>query len=42
MEVRFGPPVSVGELAQGLPPDLPKGERYRLLTERLMERIDAV
>ncbi|RLE30564.1 hypothetical protein DRJ54_02430 [Candidatus Acetothermia bacterium] len=42
MEVRFGPPVSVGELAQGLPPDLPRGERYRLLTERLMERIDAV
>lgn len=42
VEVRFGRPVSVEELAQGLPPDLPRTERYRRLVERLMERIDAV
>ncbi|HIE47857.1 TPA: 1-acyl-sn-glycerol-3-phosphate acyltransferase [Candidatus Bipolaricaulota bacterium] len=42
MEVRFGTPFPVEELSQGLPSDLPKPERYRLLAERLMERIDSV
>lgn len=42
VEVRIGRPFTVDELAQDLPPELPRGERYRLLVERLMERIDAV
>jgi hypothetical protein len=32
----------VEELALGLAPGLSRPERYRILTERLMERIDAV
>jgi 1-acyl-sn-glycerol-3-phosphate acyltransferase len=39
VEVRIGPPFTVEELAEGLPQDLPKSERYRLLSQRLMERI---
>jgi len=39
VEVRIGEPFTVEDLAQGLPPDLPKSERYRLLSQRLMERI---
>ena len=42
IEVRFGTPFSVEELSQGLPTGLPKAERYRLMAERLMERIDSV
>ncbi len=42
IEVRFGKPFSVEELGEGLPSDLHKGERYKLLAERLMERIDSV
>jgi 1-acyl-sn-glycerol-3-phosphate acyltransferase len=41
LEVRFGPPVTVAELSQGLPPNLSRGERYRILVNRLMEHIDA-
>jgi len=41
VEVRFGRPFSVEELAQGLPEDIPRKERHQLLAERLMERIDA-
>ena len=40
VEVRFGRPFSVEELAKGLPEGMPRKERYRLLAERLMERID--
>jgi 1-acyl-sn-glycerol-3-phosphate acyltransferase len=39
VEVRIGPPFTVEELAEGLPQGLPKSERYRLLSQRLMERI---
>jgi len=41
IEVRIGAPVTVAELGRGLPPDLSRSERYRLLTERLMELIRA-
>ncbi|KUK27056.1 MAG: 1-acyl-sn-glycerol-3-phosphate acyltransferase [Acetothermia bacterium 64_32] len=40
VEVRFGRPLTVEELAQGLPPDISRKERYRILSQRLMERID--
>jgi hypothetical protein len=39
VEVRIGEPCTVEDLSHGLSPDLPKGERYRLLSQRLMERI---
>ncbi|MGQ9700807.1 MAG: lysophospholipid acyltransferase family protein [Candidatus Bipolaricaulaceae bacterium] len=39
VEVRIGPPFTVGELGADLPPALPKAERYRLLSQRLMDRI---
>ncbi len=39
--VYIGKPFPVEELAAGLPSDLRKPERYRLMAERLMERIDA-
>lgn len=39
VEVRIGPAFTVAELSQGLPPNLPRAERYRLLSQRLMERI---
>lgn len=39
VEVRIGAPFTVEELARDLPPDLPKAERYRLLSQRLMDRI---
>lgn len=39
VEVRIGPPFTVEDLAQDLSPDLPRSERYRLLAQRLMERI---
>ncbi len=39
VEVRIGQPFTVEDLSQGLSPDLPKSERYRLLSQRLMERI---
>jgi 1-acyl-sn-glycerol-3-phosphate acyltransferase len=42
VEVRIGTPLMVEELALGLAPGLSRPERYRILTERLMERIDAV
>ncbi|MGC9530082.1 MAG: lysophospholipid acyltransferase family protein [Candidatus Bipolaricaulaceae bacterium] len=41
VEVRFGPPVTVAELAATLPPELPRLERYQRLTDKLMERVDA-
>jgi 1-acyl-sn-glycerol-3-phosphate acyltransferase len=42
VEVRFGRPITVEELSQDLPPGTDKRERYRILTERLMEIIDSV
>ncbi len=39
VEVRIGPPFRVEELAADLPADLPKAERYHLLSQRLMERV---
>lgn len=39
VEVRVGRPFTVEELAAGLPADLPKSERYRILSQRLMERV---
>ncbi|MCS7239699.1 MAG: 1-acyl-sn-glycerol-3-phosphate acyltransferase [Candidatus Bipolaricaulota bacterium] len=39
VEVRIGQPFTVEDLAQGLPQDLPKPERYRVLSQRLMERL---
>lgn len=42
VEVRIGTPFVVEELALGLAPSLSRPERYRILTEQLMERIDAV
>lgn len=39
VEVRIGSPFTVAELAADLPPDLPKAERYRILSQRLMERL---
>ncbi len=39
VEVRIGSPFTVEELARDLPPELPKSERYRLLAQRLMDRI---
>lgn len=41
VEVHFGRPFSVEELAKDLPEELPRKERYQLLAARLMERIDA-
>lgn len=41
VEVRIGAPVAVAELARDLPPDLPRSERHRLLTQRLMDLIQA-
>jgi 1-acyl-sn-glycerol-3-phosphate acyltransferase len=41
LEVRIGPPVTVAELGRDLPPSLPRSDRDRLLTQRLMERIQA-
>lgn len=40
ISVYIGKPFPVEELAASLPPDLKKPERYRLMAERLMERID--
>lgn len=39
VEVRIGPPFTVAELGADLSPALPKAERYRLLSQRLMDRI---
>jgi len=41
VEVRIGPPIAVDELARDLPPDLPRSDRHRLLSQRLMEHIQA-
>ncbi|HEU67774.1 MAG TPA: 1-acyl-sn-glycerol-3-phosphate acyltransferase [Candidatus Acetothermia bacterium] len=41
IEVRIGPPVTVGELGRDLPPSLPRSDRHYLLTSRLMELIQA-
>jgi len=39
VEVRIGEPFTVADLAGDLPPDLPRPERYRLLAQRLMDRV---
>lgn len=39
VEVLIGSPFTVGELGADLPPELPKAERYRFLSQRLMDRI---
>lgn len=39
VEVRIGAPFTVADLAGDLPPDLPRPERYRLLAQRLMDRV---
>lgn len=41
IEVRIGPPVTVGELGRDLPAALPRSDRHRLLTQRLMELVEA-
>ncbi|GAB4309936.1 MAG: lysophospholipid acyltransferase family protein [Candidatus Bipolaricaulota bacterium] len=41
IEVRIGPPVTVDELGRDLPPALPRSDRHRLLTERLMGLIQS-
>lgn len=39
VEVRIGEPFTVADLAGDLPSDLPRPERYRLLAQRLMDRV---
>ncbi|MEN3010880.1 MAG: lysophospholipid acyltransferase family protein [Candidatus Bipolaricaulaceae bacterium] len=39
VEVRVGEPFTVAELAQDVPPDLPRSARYQLLAQRLMDRV---
>jgi len=38
--VSIGTPVSVDELSEGIDAGVPRSERYRLLSERLMQRVD--
>jgi len=38
--VSIGSSVSIDELSDGIDADVPRAERYRLLTERLMQRVD--
>ena len=40
LNVSIGEPVSVHELAHGIGADVPRSERYRLLSDRLMQRVD--
>ncbi len=42
IEVRIGAPVPVAELSRDLAPELPRSDRHRALTGRLMDRIRAV
>ncbi len=41
IEVRIGSPITVAELGRGLSADLPRSDRHRVLTERLMGLIHA-
>ena len=38
--VSIGEPFSVGDLSAGIDAEAPRSERYRLLSDRLMERVD--
>ena len=38
--VSIGRPFSVGDLSAGIDAEAPRSERYRLLSDRLMERVD--
>jgi len=38
--VSIGEPFSVGDLSAGIDAQVPRSERYRLLSDRLMERVD--
>ena len=38
--VSIGEPFSVGDLSAGIDAEVPRSERYRLLSDRLMERVD--
>jgi 1-acyl-sn-glycerol-3-phosphate acyltransferase len=38
--VSIGRSLSVDDLSAGIDPDTPRSERYRLLSDRLMERVD--
>jgi 1-acyl-sn-glycerol-3-phosphate acyltransferase len=38
--VSIGVPFSVGDLSTGIDAEAPRSERYRLLSDRLMERVD--
>ncbi len=38
--VSIGHPFSVDDLSDGIDPEAPRAERYRLLSDRLMERVD--
>ncbi len=38
--VSIGAPVSVDDLAVGIDPEAPRSERYRQLSDRLMDRVD--
>jgi hypothetical protein len=40
VDVSIGSPFSVDDLAVGIGDDVPRSERYRLLSERLMQRVD--
>ncbi len=42
VEVRIGAPVHLADLEQDLPEVSRRSERFRVLTERLMRRIDAI
>ncbi len=42
VEVRVGAPVRLADLEHEIPQETGRSERFRLLTERLMQRIDAV
>lgn len=42
VEVRIGPAFTVEELARDLPPGLSRPERYRLLSQHLMARLEAL
>jgi len=40
LRVSIGKPFTVEELAVGIEGDVPRAERYRLLSDRLMQRVD--
>ena len=40
VSVSIGSPVSIEELSVGIDERMPRSERYRLLSDRLMERVD--